>query len=167
MRFSHIFVMPTPALWVSTWSPRHCGCVDTQHGGVQSVFRWLRAHFKKKTGKFCDFQKNKKCRNSAKNVRKCPKSKSPNPPIKNLFSLQISAHLVFKWPRKSKKYTFLGVPITFVISTCKKVDFLDFLGHLKAKWAEIWCEHRFLMDGLGELDFGHFWPFLAELWQKN
>ena len=38
---------------------------------------------------------------------------------------------------------------------------------LKAKWAEIWCEHRFLIGGLGELDFGHFWPFLAELWQKN
>ena len=49
----------------------------------------------------------------------------------------------------------------------KKVSFFDFLGHLKAKWAEIWCEHSFLMDGLGDLDFGHFWPFLAELWQKN
>merc|ERR1712002_889797 len=109
------------------------GRVDTQHGVYNQFFRWLRAHLKKKTGKFCDFQKNKKCRNSAKNVRKCPKSKSPNPPIKNLFSLRISSHLVFKWLRKSKMITFLGVPITFVISTLKKVDFLDFLGHLKTK----------------------------------
>ena len=34
-----------------------------------------------------------------KNGRKCPKSKSPNPPIKNLSSLQIWA---FKWQWKSK-----------------------------------------------------------------
>merc|ERR1712237_148398 len=101
--FFSYFVMPTPALWVSTRSPRHCGCVDTQHRGVQSVFRWLQAHLKK-MGKFCDLKK--KCRNSSKNGQKCPKSKSPNLPIKNLLSLQISAHLVFKWLRKSKIITF-------------------------------------------------------------
>ena len=59
MRFSHIFVMPTPALWVSMRSPRHCGRVDTQHGGVQSVFRWLRAHLKKKQANFAIFKKTK------------------------------------------------------------------------------------------------------------
>ena len=96
------------------------------------------------------------CHNLAKNGWKCPKSKSPNPPIKNLFSLQISAHLVFKWLRKSKMITFLGVPITFVISTCKKVDFLDFLGHLKAKWAENWCQDRFLKIIMGDFYFKYF-----------
>ena len=49
----------------------------------------------------------------------------------------------------------------------QKFVFLDVLGHLKAKWAEIWSEDRFLIDGSGDFDFGHFWPFLAELWQKN
>ena len=121
-RFMGIKAIPSP-LWSRGYPTRACTISFQVAAGI----------FKKKTGKFCDFQKNKKCRNSAKNVRKCPKSKSPNPPIKNLFSLQISAHLVFKWLRKSKMITFLGVPITFVISTCKKVDFLDFLGHLKAK----------------------------------
>ena len=41
--------------------------------------------------------------------------------------------------------------------------FLDFLGHLKAKWAEIWSENRFLKMIRGDFDFGHFRPFLAEL----
>ena len=81
------------------------------------------------------FFQNKKGCNLAKNGQKCPKSKSPNPPIKNLFSLQISAHLAFKWLRKSKKSTFLGVPITKVIGTTKKVIILDCLSHLKTKSA--------------------------------
>merc|ERR1711905_57184 len=46
----------------------------------------------------------------------------------------------------------------------KKVDILDFLGHLKAKCAEIWSENRFLKMIRGDFDFGHFQPFLAELW---
>ena len=68
---------------------------------------------KKKRANFGHFQKQKKCRNSAKNGRKCPKSKSPLIIFKNLFSLQISAHLAFKWPRKSKMITFLGEGSTF------------------------------------------------------
>merc|ERR1711905_20650 len=56
---------------------------------------------------FGNFQEKIKCRNSAKNGRKCPKSKSPLIIFKYLFSLQISAHLAFKWPRKSKMSTFL------------------------------------------------------------
>ena len=82
----------------------------------------------KKTGKFCNFQIQFFCRNSAKNGRKCPKSKSPDPSIKNLSSLQISAHLAFKWPRKSKKTNFWGGHCLFcgcsgyrVINLCKNL----------------------------------------------
>jgi len=131
--------------------------MGTHHWGVQSVFTPGQL---KKTGKFCHFWKRKKCCNSAKNGPKCPKSKSPSPPINNVSSLQISAHLTFKCQRKSKIYTFLVVPITFV----KKVMILDFLGHLMAKLAEIWSENRFLKIIRGDFDFEDFWPFLAELW---
>ena len=45
----------------------------------------------------------------------------------------------------------------------QKSVFFYFLGHLKAKWAEIWSENRFLKMIRGDFDFGHFRPFLAEL----
>merc|ERR1712120_141851 len=88
---------------------------------------------KKKRENFAIFKFSFFCHNSAKNGQKCPKSKSPNPSNKNLCSHQISAHLAFKWPRKSKKSTFLQVLITKVIGTPKKVIILDFLSHLKTK----------------------------------
>ena len=43
-----------------------------------------------------------------------------------------------------------------------KSVFFYFLSHLKAKWAEIWSEDRFLIGGLGDFYFGHFLPFLAK-----
>ena len=107
------------------------------------------------------------CHNSAKNGQKCRKSSSPTPSIKKLCSHQISAHLVFKWLKKSKKSIFLQVLITKVIGTPKKVIILNFLRHLKTKWAEIWSENRFLIGGLFDFDFGHIRPFLAELRQKK
>ena len=131
--FFHLFCQPTPVLWVSTQPPCHCGHVGTHHWGVQSGFRCLQTNLKIKTGKFYHFQIQFFCHNSAKNSQKCPKSKSPNPSNKNLCSHQISAHLAFKWPRKSKKSTFLQVLITKVIRTPKKVYFFNFLGHLKTK----------------------------------
>merc|ERR1712237_73486 len=77
---------------------------------------------------FWQFSK-KKCRNSAKNGQKCPKSKSPNPPIKTYF------HSKFQliWPSNGrenpKNSLFWGRrPLLG-----KKVDILIFLGHLKAK----------------------------------
>merc|ERR1711895_100596 len=51
-----------------------------------------------------------------------------HPSIKNLSSLQISAHLAFKWPRKSKKTNFWGGHCLFcgcsgyrVINLCKNL----------------------------------------------
>merc|ERR1712237_93162 len=99
-----IFLFSQPlGLWVSTRPPCHCGRVSTQHEGIQSGFRCLRTH----QFFFGNFQEKIKCQNSAKNGQKCPKSKSPLIIFKYLFSLQISAHLAFKWPRKSKMFTFL------------------------------------------------------------
>ena len=99
-----IFLFSQPlGVWVPTQPPCHCGLVGTQHGGLQSVFRCLRTHLKIF---LAIFKNKKKCHNSAKNGRKCPKSKSPLIIFKNLFSLQISAHLAIKWPRKSKMSTF-------------------------------------------------------------
>ena len=66
--------------------------------------------------------------------------------------------------KKIQNIHFFGGPNHFCDWYPKKVFFFS---HLKAKCAEIWCEHRFLIDGLGDFDFGHFRPFLAELWQKT
>ena len=61
-------------------------------------------------------------------------------------------------------------PCFAVSMTLTQISTNEFFYHLlclKAKLAETWCEHKFLIGGLGDFNFRHFQPFLAKLWQKN
>ena len=54
--------------------------------------------------------------------------------------------ITLKWPKMSQNGP----------NKWQKEVLFYFLGYLKAKLAEIWCQDRFLRGGLGDFDFGHF-----------